>query len=444
MISNNAVLLSAFAASALAAPSAFPSQNTNQPSTPSNLWKVPSRIDPQNPHKLAWPQINATKVTIEKAANDSRRFSYYPTIYNAGGIPYLLFSSAEKDIDGMGQDVWISYQTGDSWSKPEIAFPAALLSNQTTIETSEYYCKRGIPQRALQPLSIVYAGGGESSPKYYAVAQSSDNICPGSYQSAGRLARRVNIGNFAGNSETFAGEPCWIETNDYTGAHWWAETIYGTKYRMDVCEDRDAINAALAKPENVPAQATALFNSPIIAADGKHSVVYPTEAVWVKDILKDVRYMRFWADVSAKNATGTAFVEYTNDEDGKNWFPATTDGSKIHETNIYSSNKAWYGGNSQGTLRVYISNSGMNADSSQELLTLATSRGSDLDFTKIGVLRGGDASKSVPKGTRGGSSTDVPGFYWPSACFQGDRMLVAYSENKASIQVSTIQLSNLP
>jgi hypothetical protein len=443
MISNNAVLLSAFAACALAAPATSPNLS-KRVSGPTDLWKVPTRLDPNDPKSLAWEQVNLVEDTIDTAADDGRLFSYYPATYNAGGSVYVMFSGSSKDIDGMGQDVRISARTNDGWSKPEIAFPPALLPNQTTVETSEYYCNRGIPQRALQPLTIVYTGGGESSPTYYAVAQSSDNICPGSYQSAGRVARLINTG---GDPATglFAGEPCWIEFNDYTGAHQWAETVYGTKYQMKVCKDKDAINAALAKPESVPAQATSLFNSPLVAADGKHNVSYPTNAVWIGDSSTDGRYMRFWADVSMKNITGNAFVEYSDDQDGKNWFPAKDDGSKIEQTNIYSSWKAWFGSSDgQEQTRVYISNSGMSADSSQVILTVATSRGSDLAFHKIGVIRGGDASKSVPKGTRGPSNTDLPGFYWPSASFSGDELLVAYSENKAAIHIATIKLSDLP
>ena len=438
---SNAVLLSTLAACALAAPTAS-SKSCDQTSYATNIWQVPARYDPKNPKQLAWKDIKLSDSVIDTASEDGNLFSYYPATYNAGGSVYVLFSGAPKDIDGMGQDVRIAFRNGKGWSKPEIAFPAALLPNQTTVETSDYYCKHGIPQRALQALSIVYAGGDEGSAKYYAVAQSSDNVCPGSFQSAGRIARLLNTGGDPAYG-TFKGDPCWIETNDYTGSHEWAETVYGTKYKMKVCEDKKAINAALAKPEDVPAQATSLFNTPIIAADGKHNVSYPTHAVLVGEDTDNPYYMRFWSDVSTKNKTGDMFVEYSTDTSGKTWFPANTDGSKIEETNIYSSGKSWYGSSDSSTqTRVFISNGGMSADGSQELLTVATSRGSNVTFLDIGTIRAGQANKTVPKGTRG--PTNVPGFYWPSASFSGDELLVAYSENTASIHVATIKLTDLP
>lgn len=311
MIPNNLILLSALAASALAAPSGVVKRQSNE----DNLWQVPVRRDPKEPGQDRWTQINSVVTPIDKAADDNRKFSYYPSLYNMGGALFLLFSGAPKDVDGMGQDVRISYSTDGKWSKPEIAFPAALLPNQTTIETSEYYCKRGIPQRALQALSIVYIGGGESDATYYAVAQSSDNVCPGHTESAGRIARKLRRDPLAG--ETFSGDPCWIETNDYTGSHEWAETVYGTKYQMKVCDDKEKILAALSNPQSVPSQATSLFNEPLVAADGKHNVSYPTNAIYLPGSSDTGRYMRFWADVSMRNKTGNAFVEFTNDLTGK-------------------------------------------------------------------------------------------------------------------------------
>ncbi|KAL6150405.1 hypothetical protein ACJQWK_00578 [Exserohilum turcicum] len=441
---SNAVLLSAFAACALAAPATSPNPSSHV-FGPTNLWKVPAMANPKDPKHVLWKHVNLVESTVDVAAKDGRLFSYYPAMYNAGGFLYLLFSGASKDVDGMGQDVRISFLTQKGqWSKPEIAFPAALLPNQTTVQTSDYYCKRGISQRALQALTIVYVGLDRSDSRYYAVAQSSDNICPGSFQSAGRIARRINTdGN--PSTGTFIGEPCWIETNKYTTSHEWAKTIYGTKYQMKVCKDKDAINAALAKPQNVPAQATSLLNAPLFAADKKHNVNYPTNAVYLTDSSSKGRYMRFWTDVSLKNRTGTAFVEYSADKYGKHWFPATTDGLNIQETNIYTTEKTWFGSSdAQQQTRVYISNGYMDPVSSQNILTIATSRGADLVFHNIGILRGGNASKSVPSGTRGRGFTDAPGFYWPSASFAGDELLVAYSENKAAIRVATIKLKDLP
>ncbi|EME48216.1 hypothetical protein DOTSEDRAFT_69981 [Dothistroma septosporum NZE10] len=428
-----AVSLGAFALSASCI--AVPSSN--------NLWKVPSRLDSSG--QLSWKQLPAQAVKVDTASDDGRTFSHYPFIYNVGGTLYLLFSASAKDVDGMGQDVRIasSDDAGVTWTKPRVAFPSALLPNQTAIEDSEYWCSRGIPQRALQPLTITFLpGGDEGSTQVFAVAQSSDNVCPGSYQSAGRIARELDVHG----SGLFKGDPCWIETNDYTGSHQWAETVYGTNYSMKVCDQKDVINAAINEPDNLGPVATQLLNAPLIAADGKHNVSYPTKAVWHDDGSDSAGYwQRFWADVSVANATGEAWVEYSTDKDGKNWYPATTSGSQIYRTNITQAGKAHFGAfSSSPQLRYLVSNTGMTARSNQELLTVATSRGDDPAFYSIGIVRGGDASKEVSSGSRPEFNGGVPGFYWPSAAEVGSQLAIAYSEDRQVIWVSVLQESDLP
>ncbi|KAF2207024.1 hypothetical protein CERZMDRAFT_115383 [Cercospora zeae-maydis SCOH1-5] len=425
MFSSQSTLLKAASLAAMALTASGASVPTN-----TDLWK--------------WQDIPGNEVKVDVASDDGRKFSHYPFIYNAGGTLYLLFSASKSDVDGMGQDVRIarSNDGGLTWSKPTVAFPPALLPNQTSVEDSKYWCDRGIPQRALQPLTIaILPSGDESSFQAYAVAQSSDNICPGSYQSAGRIARELDVHG----SGLFVGDPCWIETNDYTGAHEWAETVYGTKYRMNVCDNKDAINAAINSPQNLGPVATDLFNTPILASDKKHNVSYPTKAVWV-ETSNNAYWQRFWTDVSLENSTNSAWVEYSTDSKGKNWFPSTISGSGILETDIYQvGEKAHYGSISGSEqTRYYVSNAGMNFESNQNLLTLATSRGDDLAFKKIGIVRGGDASKHVSKGTRPPVYSSVPGFYWPSAAQVGQQLAVAYSENRKTIWVSVLNITDLP
>ena len=410
--------------------------------TDNALWKVPPRQN-DGADELTWQQLSASTVKVDVASDDGRTFSHYPFIYNVGGTLYLLFSASVADVDGMGQDVRIakSNDAGVTWTKPEAAFPPALLPDQTDVKTSQFWCDQGTPQRALQPLTIVFLPSSDESSTVYAVAQSSDNICPGHFESAGRIARQLDTTG----SDLFKGDPCWIETNDYTGAHQWAETIYGTQYGMKVCDQKDAIIAAINKPDNLGPVATDLYNAPIIAGDGKHNVSYPTKAVR-HGTSDDGYWQRFWSDVSVANTTGSAWVEYSLDKEPTNWFPYTTDGSAIQETNIYQEASKAHFGAFTGTeqLRYYVSNGGMNAELNQIILTVATSRGEDPAFHNIGIVRGGDAGGEVAAGTRPVPSSGVPGFYWPSAAEVGDKLAVAYSENRQVIWVSVLQMGDLP
>ncbi|KAM3417164.1 hypothetical protein BST61_g8738 [Cercospora zeina] len=437
MFSSDSSLFKAASLAAFALTASGASVPTN-----TDLWKVPERI-PQFAPRLQWKDIPGNAVKVDVASDDGRKFSHYPFLFNGGGTFYLLFSASKNDVDGMGQDVRIATSSdGLTWSKPTVAFPPALLPNQTSVEDSKHWCDRGIPQRALQPLTIaILPGSDESSIQAYAVAQSSDNICPGSYQSAGRIARAIDL-NGGG---LFAGDPCWIETNDYTGAHEWAETVYGTQYHMNVCDNKDAINAAINAPQNLGAQATNLFNTPITASDKEHDVSYPTQAVWVQTSAESY-WQRFWSDVPLESSTSSAWVEYSTDSNGKNWFPFANSGSGILKTNIYQVAEKAHFGSIQGgqQTRYYVSNAGLNFESDQILLTLATSKGDDLAFREIGIVRGGDASKDVSSGTRPPVHSGVPGFYWPSAAEMGQQLAVAYSENRETIWVSVLNITDLP
>lgn len=437
MLASDSFTLKAAVVAALALTASCATVPTN-----GDLWKVPPRTKNDN-KEMAWKQVPAQAVKVDKASDDNRKFSHYPFIYNVGGTLYLLFSASAEDVDGMGQEVRISSSTdaGLTWSKPKVAFPSALLPNQTTVEPSKFWCDRGIPQRALQPLTIAFLpGSDEGSTQVFAVAQSSDNVCPGSFQSAGRIARELDVHG----SGMFKGDPCWIEFSEYTGSHAWANTVYGTQFHMKVCEKKDAIRQAIDQPDNLGPVATKLFNAPIIASDGKHNVSYPTKAVWHDD--NGGYWQRFWSDVSLRNTTGSAWVEYSTDKAGKNWFPATQSGAAIHETNIYQEeSKAHFGAFSgQTPLRYFVSNAGMNLHLDQIMLTVATSKGKDPAFRNIGIVRGGGVSRNVNKGTRPVPSSGVPGFTWPSAAQVGDKLVVAYAENRETIWVSVMKQTDLP
>ena len=118
----------------------------------------------------------------------------------------------------------------------------------------------------------------------------------------------------------------------------------------------------------------------------------------------------------------------------------------MEQTNIYQEAEKAHFGSFEGStqLRYYVSNAGMNVELDQTLLTVAMSRGDDPAFNKIGIVRGGDAGKQVPAGTRPAVHSGVPGFYWPSGTQVGDKLAIAYSENRETIWVSVLKESDLP
>lgn len=64
------------------------------------------------------------------------------------------------------------------------------------------------------------------------------------------------------------------------------ETIYGTEYGMKFCDDKDAINALLVEPAEVPAWGDWLYNHELYAADGVPYMQENTQAVWVEPTTK--------------------------------------------------------------------------------------------------------------------------------------------------------------
>ncbi len=151
---------------------------------------------------------------------------------------------------------------GSPWSPSVSLLPPALLPNQTVEANYTYWCSQGIAQRGWQALTFVQLDGGE----LYAIGQSGSRWCPGTYKSAGRIARQISMDGKP------LGEPCWIEKNEYTYSELYNETIYGTEYGMRGCARACDINKALRQPDKAPAWSPWLYNNLLFAADGAHSM----------------------------------------------------------------------------------------------------------------------------------------------------------------------------
>ncbi|EME80031.1 uncharacterized protein MYCFIDRAFT_177020 [Pseudocercospora fijiensis CIRAD86] len=219
------------------------------------LWQVKPAMNTNDLLFAGWHQIPIVKeIKVYNGVSAGRTYAHHPELFYLESKTYLIFSSAPVDEDSMGQDVRISV-SGDgglTWSANRVVMPAALLPNQTDTKNFEYWCSRNIIQRAWQALTFVHI---RESDKLYAIGQGASVACPGDKQSAGRIA--VLINKELGSA---AGDPCWIEKNEYTGPQLFSQTVYGIKYGMKDCADAEKINAILREPDQAPAWSPWLYN----------------------------------------------------------------------------------------------------------------------------------------------------------------------------------------
>ncbi|KAF6834529.1 BNR repeat domain-containing protein [Colletotrichum musicola] len=422
------------------------------PPPPGNLWRVWPPIDYSDVLFAGWEQIPVEKeVQIYDGVAENRTYAHHPELFAVGNNVFLIHSSAVVDEDSMGQDVWISASAdgGATWGPSRTLMPAAMLPNQTEEFDWKYWCDRGIAQRAWQALGFVHLGG-DGEEELYAIGQSGSRWCPGRWATAGRIARKISL-----EGEPL-GDPCWIEKNEFTESQLYAETVYGTEYGMKDCVKSAEINAALVKPNEAPAWSPWLYNNGLVAADGTHQMEEQTFAVWHDDEDSPTGgyWQRHWRDISPEREnTHSVWVEYNEDPEGDGWYPKVKNqtGNEIYKTNIPDAKTKQFLGQLGGGCgkagdgdRYLLSNPRYNAaDPQRQPLTLAMSRGKDQRYTAVGVLRTGARKEIVPD-TRGGIKNRAHGFSYPTAVQVGDRLVVAYSENKENIWVSIVDVAALP
>ncbi|PSR80526.1 hypothetical protein BD289DRAFT_462467 [Coniella lustricola] len=410
---------------------------------PDSYWRASPPIKYTDTVNAGWSQIsNATDLLVYNGVAENRTYAHHPELYYSVKTKtvYLIHSSAPIDEDSMGQDIWItvSHDDGQSWTPPHPILPAALLSNQTNTYNFTYWCDASIWQRALQALTVVEVNG-----VVYTIGQTTDFYCWGDIGSgskaAGRIARAVT------SSGTEADDPCWLSMNNWTEVHLFNETVYGTEYGMKFCQDKDAINALIAEPDEVPAWGDWLYNHDLHAADGVHYMQENTHAVWIVDdsSITGGYWQRFWRDITATNNTQSVWVETTISIRGADWYPHVREeyGNKIFQTNIPDAKtKQFLGVLSGSGDRYFVSNSRNNSELIRQPLTIALSRGADLSYTNIGVLRTGADPFPAPD-TRDYKNV---GFSYPTAVQVGNSLIVSYSEDKQNIWVTYVDISDLP
>ncbi|KAK7211345.1 hypothetical protein V2G26_018523 [Clonostachys chloroleuca] len=420
------------------------------PPDPSTLWQVQPDLDYSDTLYAGWDQIPVIKeVEIYNGVKEGRTYAHHPELFALDDNVYLIHSSAPIDEDSMGQDVWISTSKdgGMTWGPGSSLFPAALLPNQTDAHHNyTYYCNIKAAQRAWQALSFVHlpSPDGEGEGELYAIGQSGTRWCPGRFMTAGRIARRIT---FDGEP---AGDPCWIEKNELTHSQLFNETVYGTKYGMKGCKRACEINEKLIKPDEAPAWSSWLYNNELFAADDSHSMQEQTHALWFNDSSSPIGgyWQRFWRDISGDSAnTQKIWVEYNEEPEGRGWYPRRLAqyGNEIFQTNIPDARtKQYLGQVAESGDRYLVWNPRWNSEvRERQPLTLAMSRGEDQAYRSVGVLRT-NASNVIAPDTRDGLKSRAHGFSYPTAIQVGDKLLVAYSENKENIWVSVVSLNDLP
>ncbi|WYZ45708.1 hypothetical protein EsH8_VIII_001024 [Colletotrichum jinshuiense] len=230
----------------------------------------------------------------------------------------------------------------------------------------------------------------------------------------------------------------------------YADTVYGTEYGMKKCARACEINNILKKPDEAPAWSPWLYNNGLFAADGTHQMEEQTFAVWHNDSDSPTGgyWQRHWRDISPeKDNTHSVWIEYNEDPNGDGWYPKVKEplGNEIYQTNIPDAKtKQFLGKLDQTGDRYLLSNPRYNAaDPQRQPLTLAVSRGKDQTYTAVGVLRT-NATKDIVPDTRDGIKNRAHGFSYPTAVQVGDKLVVAYSENKENIWVSIVDIAALP
>ena len=386
-----------------------------------------------------------TNKLIYNGSHVGRTYAHHPHLHASadGRTVYLIHSTAAVDEDQMGEETWtsISHDGGRSWSTSRQLLPAALLPNQTSPGNFSYWCGQRAWQRALGALQIVQVGQA-----IYGVAQTADYICfdgaNSTRKGAGRIARRID------KHGAPAGDPCWVSKTNWTDAAQYPRTVYGRRYGMRMCAQARQIGAVLASPAQVPAWSSWIYNNKLYAADGAHDMQENTHALWIEDRGAGRRgggyWQRFWRDISSKNVSGRVWVEYTHDRLGGDWYPKTLEqyGNRIYETTIPDDRTKQYLGQLDDGDRYLVHNPRNNASCTsgceRQPLVVSMSRGGDLSYKWAGVVRTNASTNAVP-----GKSKNH-GFSYPTAVQVGDKLIVAYSENKENIWVSLIDVKDLP
>ncbi|RDW75879.1 hypothetical protein BP5796_06700 [Coleophoma crateriformis] len=406
---------------------------------PDKYWQVTPALNYSDALYAGWEQIPFEKeVLVYNGSAIGRTYAHHPALLAVGETVYIVHSSAVIDEDSMGMELWgaVSHDGGYTWTPSSSILPAALLPNQTNVANFSYWCNEAIWQRAIGGLTVL-----ELDAEIWAVSETTNFFCWGTIGSgtrgAGRIARRL-----AGNGSTI-GDPCWLDQTEYAYITLYNETVYGTEYGMKICEQAPALNALLDEPASVPPYSAWLYNNPLYAENSTTSLQENTHAVWIDASNGTGYWQRHWRDITATNNSEKVWTEITYNVEGSDWYPVLLEqyGNKIFETNIPDAKtKQFLGVLTGGSDRYLISNPRYNSELIRQPLTIAMSRGDDLSYTSVGVLRTNASSNIVPD-TRDYKNQ---GFSYPVAVQVGTKLVTAYSENKENIWVSVVDIASLP
>ncbi|CZR57931.1 uncharacterized protein PAC_07821 [Phialocephala subalpina] len=407
---------------------------------PDEYWQVTPPLNYSDVLYAGWDQIPVEKeVLIYNGTLIGRTYAHHPQLLAVGPSVYMVHSSAVIDEDSMGMELWgaMSHDGGYTWTPSHSILPAALLPNQTNVANFSYWCNEAIWQRAIGGLAVL-----EVDSEIWGVGETTDFFCWGDIGSgtrgAGRIARQLSTVDGMP-----IGDPCWLNQNNWTYIELYNETVYGTEYGMKFCEKADEMNAQLVEPTKVPAWSAWLYNDQLYAANNWSSLQEVTHSVWIEQDDGPGYWQRFWRDISPTNNSMRVWWEMTYDKEGKDWYPGIEEayGNKVYETNIPDAKtKQFLGVLDDKQSRYLISNPRNNTELIRQPLTIAMSRGSDLSYKTVGVLRTNASDKIAPD-TRDYKNQ---GFSYPVAVQVGHTLVTAYSENKENIWVSVVNIDDLP